>query len=47
MFSLAAVATVAGVAGGVLLPASAKATATVLISPLDGNPYSANGRATT
>jgi succinoglycan biosynthesis transport protein ExoP len=42
--SLAAVATVAGVAGGFLLPASAKATATVLISPLDGNPYSTNGR---
>jgi succinoglycan biosynthesis transport protein ExoP len=42
--SLAAVATVAGVAGGLLLPASAKATATVLISPLDGNPYSTNGR---
>jgi polysaccharide biosynthesis transport protein len=42
--SLAAVATVLGVAGGLLLPASAKATATVLISPLDGNPYSTNGR---
>jgi Mrp family chromosome partitioning ATPase/capsular polysaccharide biosynthesis protein len=42
--SLAALATVAGGAGGLLLPASAKATATVLISPLDGNPYSPNGR---
>jgi Mrp family chromosome partitioning ATPase len=42
--SLAALATVAGVAAGLLLPASAKATATVLISPLDGNPYSPNGR---
>jgi Mrp family chromosome partitioning ATPase/capsular polysaccharide biosynthesis protein len=42
--SLAVVATVAGIAGGLLLPASAKATATVLISPLDGNPYSPNGR---
>jgi Mrp family chromosome partitioning ATPase/capsular polysaccharide biosynthesis protein len=42
--SLAALATAAGVAGGLLLPASAKATATVLISPLDGNPYSTNGR---
>lgn len=44
VFSLAALATLAGAAGGVLLPASAKATATVLISPLDGNPYSPNGR---
>ena len=42
--SLAALATVIGVAAGLLLPASAKATATVLISPLDGNPYSTNGR---
>jgi Mrp family chromosome partitioning ATPase/capsular polysaccharide biosynthesis protein len=42
--SLAALATVIGVASGLLLPASAKATATVLISPLDGNPYSTNGR---
>jgi Mrp family chromosome partitioning ATPase/capsular polysaccharide biosynthesis protein len=42
--SLAALATAAGVAGGLLLPASAKSTATVLISPLDGNPYSPNGR---
>jgi Mrp family chromosome partitioning ATPase/capsular polysaccharide biosynthesis protein len=42
--SLAAIATAAGVAGGLLLPASAKATATVLISPLDGNPYSTDGR---
>jgi Mrp family chromosome partitioning ATPase/capsular polysaccharide biosynthesis protein len=42
--SLAAVAAVLGVAGGLLLPASAKATATVLVSPLDGNPYSTNGR---
>ena len=44
VFSLAAVATVVGVLAGLLLPASAKATATVLISPLDGNPYSTNGR---
>jgi uncharacterized protein involved in exopolysaccharide biosynthesis len=42
--SLAAFATAAGVAGGLLSPADAKATATVLISPLDGNPYSPNGR---
>jgi Mrp family chromosome partitioning ATPase len=42
--SLAVLAAGAGVAGGLLLPASAKATATVLISPLDGNPYSPNGR---
>src|SRR3954470_7120197 len=42
--SLAALATISGVASGLLLPASAKATATVLISPLDGNPYSTNGR---
>jgi Mrp family chromosome partitioning ATPase/capsular polysaccharide biosynthesis protein len=42
--SLAILATVLGVAGGLLLPASAKATATVLVSPLDGNPYSTNGR---
>jgi Mrp family chromosome partitioning ATPase/capsular polysaccharide biosynthesis protein len=42
--SLAALATVIGLAAGLLLPASAKATATVLISPLDGNPYSPNGR---
>src|SRR3954469_12273393 len=42
--SLAALATIIGVASGLLLPASAKATATVLISPLDGNPYSTNGR---
>ena len=42
--ALAGVATVLGFAGGFLLPASAKATATVLISPLDGNPYSPNGR---
>ena len=42
--SLAALAMVVGVASGLLLPASAKATATVLISPLDGNPYSTNGR---
>jgi polysaccharide biosynthesis transport protein len=42
--ALAGVATVLGVAGGLLLPASAKATATVLISPLDGNPYSPDGR---
>jgi Mrp family chromosome partitioning ATPase/capsular polysaccharide biosynthesis protein len=44
VFTLAAIAAVAGVAGGLLLPASAKATATVLISPLDGNPYSTDGR---
>jgi polysaccharide biosynthesis transport protein len=44
VFSLAALAMVVGVAAGLLLPASAKATATVLISPLDGNPYSTNGR---
>jgi Mrp family chromosome partitioning ATPase/capsular polysaccharide biosynthesis protein len=42
--SLAALAMVIGAAGGLLLPASAKATATVLISPLDGNPYSTDGR---
>ncbi|GLY73421.1 hypothetical protein Airi01_016880 [Actinoallomurus iriomotensis] len=42
--ALAAVATVLGLAAGLLLPSSAKATATVLISPLDGNPYSPNGR---
>ncbi|GAA4485908.1 hypothetical protein GCM10023191_011210 [Actinoallomurus oryzae] len=42
--SLAAATTVVGVAGGLLLPASAQATATVLVSPLDGNPYSTNGR---
>jgi polysaccharide biosynthesis transport protein len=42
--SLAALAMVIGVASGLLLPASSKATATVLISPLDGNPYSTNGR---
>ncbi len=42
--SVAAIAMAAGVAGGLLLPTSAKATATVLISPLDGNPYSTNGR---
>jgi polysaccharide biosynthesis transport protein len=42
--SLAAVAAVLGVLSGLLLPASAKATATVLVSPLDGNPYSTNGR---
>ncbi|MGH3381240.1 MAG: hypothetical protein ACRDP6_41565, partial [Actinoallomurus sp.] len=44
VFSLAALATAVGIAAGLLLPASAKATATVLISPLDGNPYSTNGR---
>jgi Mrp family chromosome partitioning ATPase/capsular polysaccharide biosynthesis protein len=42
--SLAALAAVLGAAAGLLLPASAKATATVLVSPLDGNPYSTNGR---
>jgi Mrp family chromosome partitioning ATPase/uncharacterized protein involved in exopolysaccharide biosynthesis len=42
--SLAAATTVVGVAGGLLLPTSAQATATVLVSPLDGNPYSPNGR---
>ena len=42
--SLAVVAAVLGTAAGLLLPASAKATATVLVSPLDGNPYSTNGR---
>ncbi len=44
VISLAIVATIFGVAGALFLPASAKATATVLISPLDGNPYSPNGR---
>jgi polysaccharide biosynthesis transport protein len=42
--TLAAVAAVLGCLAGIILPASVKATATVLISPLDGNPYSTTGR---
>ncbi len=44
VFTLAIAGLLLGAAAGLLLPASAKATATVLISPLDGNPYSPNGR---
>ncbi|HEX6444176.1 MAG TPA: hypothetical protein VF053_03740 [Streptosporangiales bacterium] len=42
--TLAAVTTVLGLALGLLLPANVKATATVLITPLDGNPYATTGR---
>lgn len=44
VFSVTGAALILGVAAAVLLPASAKATATVLITPLDGNPYAPNGR---
>jgi Mrp family chromosome partitioning ATPase/capsular polysaccharide biosynthesis protein len=44
VIALAVLATAAGAAGGLLLPSSVRATATVLITPLEGNPYSPNGR---
>ncbi|WP_026402224.1 Wzz/FepE/Etk N-terminal domain-containing protein [Actinomadura rifamycini] len=44
LIALVVAGTVAGVGAGVLLPAQYSATASVLVSPLEGNPYSPEGR---
>ncbi|QFG24732.1 Wzz/FepE/Etk N-terminal domain-containing protein [Actinomadura sp. WMMB 499] len=44
LIALVVAGTVAGVGAGILLPAQYSATASVLVSPLEGNPYSPEGR---
>ncbi|OLT27975.1 hypothetical protein BJF79_42175, partial [Actinomadura sp. CNU-125] len=44
LIALVVAGTVVGVGAGVLLPAEYSATASVLVSPLEGNPYSPEGR---